>query len=189
MEQFFETEGGRSVRTNFDIVAILNNRYEVMAYSAQAWTTALGATPGVRNVAANVDITTLWPSPDPLGNNYSSHFYHSAEFRGDSVAEWNYSANAFIFSYCRFQHLPMNIRPRILGIASILAVMILLTLWYGLQRNVQLPSAVLVETNAPSTAGTVAPVQVEARLNSTGTALAKGVELSRNPPLNKAEGR
>jgi Alpha/beta hydrolase of unknown function (DUF900) len=83
--------------TNFDIVNSLNNRYEVMGYAAQSYTTALGATPGVHNVAQNVDLTTLWPSPDPLGKNYASHFYHSAEFRGDSVWEWNYW-NTLLFS-------------------------------------------------------------------------------------------
>jgi hypothetical protein len=83
--------------TNFDIVGSLLNRYEVMGYDAQSWTTALGATPGVHNVAANTDLTTLWPSPDPLGNNYASHFYHSAEFRGDSVWQWGYW-NTLLFS-------------------------------------------------------------------------------------------
>ena len=75
---------------NFDIVGSLLNRYEVMGYDAQSWTTALGATPNIQNVAATVDLQTLWPSPDPLNNNYASHYYHSAEFRGDTVWEWNY---------------------------------------------------------------------------------------------------
>ena len=75
----------------------LANRYEVMSYAAQAYTTALGATPGVHNVAANVNLTTLWPSPDPLNNNDASYFFHSAEFRGDTVWEWNYW-NTLLFS-------------------------------------------------------------------------------------------
>jgi len=71
-----------STTVNFDIVGSLPNRYEVMSHAAQSYTTALGATPGVHQVAANVDLTTLWP-PDPTGNNYIEHFWHSAEFRGD----------------------------------------------------------------------------------------------------------
>jgi hypothetical protein len=93
---FFKTNTV-STTVNFDIVGSLANRYEVMSYAAQSYTTALGATPGVHHVAANVDLTTLWPSPDPLDNNYASHFYHSAEFRGDSVWEWNYW-NTLLFS-------------------------------------------------------------------------------------------
>jgi hypothetical protein len=81
----------------FDIVNNLTNRYEVMAYAAQSWTTALGATPNVGNLTRILNLNTVWPSPDPLGNNYASHFYHSAQFRGDTVWEWNYW-NTLLFS-------------------------------------------------------------------------------------------
>jgi hypothetical protein len=94
---FFKTNDYTGARVNFDIVNSPTNRDEVMAYAAQAYTTALGATPGVHHVTANVDLTTLWPSPDPLDNNYASHFFHSAEFRGDTVWEWNYW-NTLLFS-------------------------------------------------------------------------------------------
>jgi pimeloyl-ACP methyl ester carboxylesterase len=76
---------------NFDIVNVLTNRYEVMAYAAQAYTTALGATPGVLNLNRNVDLTRssptqIWPpdnsTTDPT-KKYAVHFWHSAEFRGD----------------------------------------------------------------------------------------------------------
>jgi len=96
-ETFF---GGTVV--NFDIVDDLLNRYEVMGFAAQSWTTALGATPGVHNVSP-VDLTSpdngIWP-PDPTGNDYVEHFWHSGEFRGDNVqmqGYWNYllSAQAF----------------------------------------------------------------------------------------------
>jgi hypothetical protein len=80
----------------FDIVNILTNRYEVCGYAAQSWTTALGATPGVANLASQ-NLTTIWPSPDPLGKSYSSHFWHSAEFRGDLAWEWRYW-NTLLFS-------------------------------------------------------------------------------------------
>ncbi len=75
---------------SFDIVNTLTNRYEVMAFAAQSWTTALGATPqgstpGVlNNVSLNVNLgritnPRIWP-PDP--NNYSAHLWHSGQFRG-----------------------------------------------------------------------------------------------------------
>jgi hypothetical protein len=67
-----------------------------MAHAAQSWTTALGATAGVTNLVS-LGLTTIWPSPDPLGNNYASHFYHSAEFRGDSPWQWRYW-NTLLFS-------------------------------------------------------------------------------------------
>src|SRR5262249_7788459 len=76
---------GPILTVNFDIVNSLPNRYEVMAFAAQSWTTALGATPGVlNNLSLNVNLgrTTnprIWP-PDP--NNYSAHLWHSGQFRG-----------------------------------------------------------------------------------------------------------
>jgi fibronectin type III domain protein/alpha/beta hydrolase family protein DUF900 len=94
---FFKQTSDLSITVDFDIVNVLTNRYEVMGYDAQSYTTALGATPVAHNVAGIVNLTTLWPSPDPLGDNYGSHFYHSAEFRGDSVWEWNYW-NTLLFS-------------------------------------------------------------------------------------------
>jgi len=81
----------------FDIVNVLTNRYEVMGYAAQSWTTALGATLNVANLTRSLNLTTAWLSPDPLGNNYASHFYHSAEFRGDTIWEWGYW-NTLLFS-------------------------------------------------------------------------------------------
>ena len=79
----------------FNIVTSLNNHYEVMAYAAQSYTTALGTTPGVTNLVS-LNLTAIWPS-DPTGNNYKEHFWHSAEFRGDSVWEWGYW-NTLLFS-------------------------------------------------------------------------------------------
>jgi hypothetical protein len=74
-----------------------------MALAAQSWTTALGATPGVNNVKRYVDLTSLdngiWPT-DPTGNNWTEHFWHSAQFRGDNPMMQGYwsellGANAF----------------------------------------------------------------------------------------------
>jgi hypothetical protein len=74
---------------DFDIVNVNANLYEVLSYAAQSYSTAFGATPSVHNVAGNVDLTTVW-LPDPTGKGYVEHFWHSAEFRGDSWQEWNY---------------------------------------------------------------------------------------------------
>jgi len=71
---------------NFDIVNSLTNRYEVMAYAAQSYTTALGATPATLHLTGSIDLTRqnpqIWP-PDLSPNPYGAHFWHSAEFRGD----------------------------------------------------------------------------------------------------------
>ncbi|MDR3566369.1 MAG: alpha/beta hydrolase [Negativicutes bacterium] len=81
------------ITVNFDVVNVLTNRYEVMGYAAQSWTTALGATPGVSNLKRNVDLTSqdngLWPT-DPTGGNWTEHFWHSAEFRGDYWQQQGY---------------------------------------------------------------------------------------------------
>lgn len=76
-----------STTLDLDIVGNLLNRYEVMGYAAQSYTTALGATLGVGNLEGDVDLgrigNPVWP-PDPTGNDYTEHFWHSAEFRGDN---------------------------------------------------------------------------------------------------------
>ncbi len=82
--------GGVSNAFNFDIVGNLAHRYEVTAFAAESWTTALGATangatPGqLNNISLNVNLgrTTnprIWP---PDSGNYSAHFWHSGQFRG-----------------------------------------------------------------------------------------------------------
>jgi hypothetical protein len=78
---------------NFDIVNVLTNRYEVMGLAAESYTTALGATPGVHNVADSIYLgrstSRIWPV-DTTGNNYAAHFWHSAEFRGDYWQQQGY---------------------------------------------------------------------------------------------------
>ena len=78
---------------NLDIVNNQDDRYKVLAYAAQPRSTALGATP-VGTLKASVNMTDpsndIWPSLDPLNNEYKSHFWHSAQFRGDAWLEWNY---------------------------------------------------------------------------------------------------
>jgi hypothetical protein len=79
--------------TAFDIVNNLLDRYEVMAYGAPSYSTALGATPGIVTFAQNVDLTRtvnpIWPL-DTSDHNYADHFWHSAEFRGDNWQEQGY---------------------------------------------------------------------------------------------------
>jgi hypothetical protein len=86
--------------TYIDIVTNLGNHYKVFSYAGQSYSTALGATLGITNVV-NVNLAnssgSMWTWPDPLGNTYSSHFWHSAEFRGDLPWEWDYW-NTLLFS-------------------------------------------------------------------------------------------
>lgn len=78
--------------TNLDIVNIPENLYEVLAYAANPYSTALGATPiaTFRSVDMTDPSNHVWPATDPLNNSYKSHFWHSAQFRGDAWLEWNY---------------------------------------------------------------------------------------------------
>ncbi len=85
----FYKETVLGTEVNFNIVTNLLNRYEVMALAAESYTTALGATPGVHNIVDSIDLTTIWP-PDPTGNSYTEHFWHSAEFRGDFWQQQGY---------------------------------------------------------------------------------------------------
>src|SRR5208282_523786 len=90
----FYKQDTNSTIYGFNIVTSLNNRYEVMSYAGQAYTTALGATPGVLNLNRNIDLTRIsptriWP-PDPANKNYSQHFWHSAEFEGDYAQQQGY---------------------------------------------------------------------------------------------------
>jgi hypothetical protein len=72
----------------FDIVNSVTDCHKVMAYAAESRSTALGATPGITNLA-NLDLTTVWPA-DTSEHNYADHFWHSAQFRGDCWQEWSY---------------------------------------------------------------------------------------------------
>ena len=74
---------------NFDIVNNITNRYEVMAFAAQPYTTALGDTATVSTLTGTLALPTVWLT-DPSGHNYTDHFWHSAEFRGDSWQQRGY---------------------------------------------------------------------------------------------------
>ncbi|HEU5071602.1 MAG TPA: alpha/beta hydrolase [Verrucomicrobiae bacterium] len=79
-----------------DIVNNQQDLYEAFSYAAESRSKALGATPNVANLTQTLNLTTVWPT-DSSGHNYSDHFYHSAEFRGDCWQEWNYW-NTLLFS-------------------------------------------------------------------------------------------
>ena len=81
--------GGGGGTFDLDIVTNLQQRYEALAYAANPYSMALGTTPNILNISQNLDLTTVWPT-DTSGNNYTDHFWHSAEFRGDCWQEWNY---------------------------------------------------------------------------------------------------
>ncbi len=70
----------------------LQDRYEITAFAAEPRSLALGTTPDVSTIAGNIYLgrTTnprIWPS-DP--HNYTAHFWHSAEFRGDNAQMQGY---------------------------------------------------------------------------------------------------
>jgi hypothetical protein len=66
------------------------NTYEIFAYGDPAWSYALGAEAGITTFDRILDLQSIWPS-DPYGlHDYGSHFWHSAEFRGDYPMQVNY---------------------------------------------------------------------------------------------------
>jgi hypothetical protein len=67
------------------------NTYELFAYCDEARCYALGAQADVNGVfSGQQNLQGLWLT-DPLHNqNFSSHFWHSAEFRGDYPAQINF---------------------------------------------------------------------------------------------------
>jgi hypothetical protein len=80
--------------TNYFNMNLTADRYEVSAYAAQARATALGRAVNVNNVFASIYLGRLtnprvWPT-DPSGHNYSDHFWHSAQFRGDYAQQQGY---------------------------------------------------------------------------------------------------
>ena len=82
-----------SVTNYFDLSSSgpITNRYEVMAYAAQARSTALGRTADVLGLSAPpLDLQTIWPSDSYPNHPFGAHFYHSAQFRGDYWQETNY---------------------------------------------------------------------------------------------------
>ena len=70
-------------------------RYEIMAFNAEARCRAVGATTGVLPGFSGVDLTTIWPSDTQSvklhnGLNYSAHKWHSAQFRSTNMRQAGY---------------------------------------------------------------------------------------------------
>jgi hypothetical protein len=68
--------------------------YEIFAFAAQPESLALGAITG--NIAGfdnyqDLNSSAIWPSDDlSSAHDYSERPWHSAEFRFDSLSQWNY---------------------------------------------------------------------------------------------------
>ncbi len=81
-------------RNSVGTVTNLHDRYEIMAFAAEPRSLALGAVPSVSGMSAQ-NLQGIWP-PDPFNlsqepsSNYSSHPWHSAQFRFDNMAQANY---------------------------------------------------------------------------------------------------
>jgi hypothetical protein len=80
LDQFLRNVGLGSVSLYFP-----TDTYEIFAFADDARSYALGAQADVNGAfkGAQIDLQTIWPI-DTLGHrDYSSHFWHSAEFRSD----------------------------------------------------------------------------------------------------------
>jgi hypothetical protein len=65
------------------------DRYEIMAFAAEARCRALGTTSITAAGFNSQSLTTMWP-PDAPGHNYELHRWHSAEFRFANVDQKDY---------------------------------------------------------------------------------------------------
>jgi hypothetical protein len=66
------------------------NTYEIFSFCDPSWSYALGAEAGVTTLDSITDLQSVW-LPDPLSHHdYSSHFWHSAEFRSDYPSQVNF---------------------------------------------------------------------------------------------------
>ncbi len=78
-------------------MAVLTNRYEVMAYAAQSRSTALGRTADVNEMNLNVNLARtlnprIWPddTQNVAPDQYSRHKWHSAQFRSTNMKQRGY---------------------------------------------------------------------------------------------------
>ena len=89
---FYKTPGGPP---NSPLILYLGNatnvmdRYEIMAFAAEARCRALGTTSITAAGFTSQSLTTMWPS-DALGHNYELHRWHSAEFRFANMDQKDY---------------------------------------------------------------------------------------------------
>jgi len=75
--------------SSLDIVNNLLQRYEAISYAAESYSISLGAAASLTTFDGKFDLSTTWPT-DTTGHNYGDHFWHSAQFRGDSTQQWGY---------------------------------------------------------------------------------------------------
>lgn len=70
------------------------NRYEIMAFAAEARSRAVGATDSALGMTRAVDLTTIWPDDTgPRGSDgqkWGAHKWHSAQFRSTNMRQANY---------------------------------------------------------------------------------------------------
>ncbi len=68
------------------------NRYEIMAYAAEARSKALGAVFNVAPLPNPLNLQTIWPpdTQDTAPNQYSRHKWHSAQFRSTNMRQKGY---------------------------------------------------------------------------------------------------
>ncbi len=59
------------------------NTYELFAFGDPSWSYALGAEAGVSTFDRILDLQSVWPVDPYNTHNYSTHFWHSGQFRGD----------------------------------------------------------------------------------------------------------
>jgi hypothetical protein len=64
------------------------DRYEIMAFDAEARTKAVGATSDLFSAADTVNLQSIWPQQSGL--NYSAHKWHSAQFRSTNMRQSKY---------------------------------------------------------------------------------------------------
>ena len=86
--------------------------------------------------------------------------------------------------------MTMQIRRSIFGFVIIIAALIALVLWYGEKQKVETPPTIAIaESNAapPAARAASAPVSVPTQPNAPVVNTTKGADLSKSPPMSKAE--
>jgi hypothetical protein len=81
----------QDVHLGFGDASHVQDRYEIMSFAAEARSKALGGTADVNALTDNINLQSLWP-PDTDGRQrpYSSHKWHSAEFRSTNMRQRKY---------------------------------------------------------------------------------------------------
>jgi hypothetical protein len=85
-EKFFKNFG-ISINLFLGDVSDVRDRYEIMAFAAEARSHALGASVGVEGFDGQINLQTIWP---PDGNQFREHKWHSAQFRFNNMEQNRY---------------------------------------------------------------------------------------------------